>query len=255
MTVDAGANIGHMTSIMAQRVGGTGKVFSFEPHPEVFRELAANVALWESIPDVGSIHLHEMALSKEPGVASLRTTSDFAVNRGTATMEGSSGHVTEDNTLYTVSVGCLDDVIGSRANIGVMKIDVEGHEISLLQGASSLLSERRVRDIVFEDHNFYPSPVTNHLEQLGYTIFSLHQGPLSVRVSPAKRNEEHYKYEAQSYLATLDPSRALALLRKPGYQSLQTNGDGNERKTLTRIAAAIALLIALCILAAKKKVP
>ena len=48
--IDAGANIGQMTSLMARRVGEKGKVLSFEPHPHIFQELTANVALWQTLP-------------------------------------------------------------------------------------------------------------------------------------------------------------------------------------------------------------
>src|SRR5262245_31446399 len=42
--VDAGANIGYMTSLFAARVGRTGHVDSFEPHPQLLLRLRQNVA-------------------------------------------------------------------------------------------------------------------------------------------------------------------------------------------------------------------
>src|SRR5579863_10360378 len=41
--IDAGANIGLMTSIIAVAVGPNGRVISFEPHPQIFGELSLNV--------------------------------------------------------------------------------------------------------------------------------------------------------------------------------------------------------------------
>jgi Protein-L-isoaspartate(D-aspartate) O-methyltransferase (PCMT) len=43
LVVDGGANIGYMTSVLAIRVGKTGRVLSFEPHPEIFSQLKRNV--------------------------------------------------------------------------------------------------------------------------------------------------------------------------------------------------------------------
>src|SRR4051794_35687867 len=45
-TVDAGANIGHMTSILALRAGRSGSVVAFEPHPATARMLRRNIARW-----------------------------------------------------------------------------------------------------------------------------------------------------------------------------------------------------------------
>src|SRR3954449_12172031 len=47
VVVDAGANIGYMSSIMAARVGAGcgGGGGAFEPHPQLFRELQANCQL------------------------------------------------------------------------------------------------------------------------------------------------------------------------------------------------------------------
>src|SRR5947209_8761809 len=53
LAVDAGANIGHMTSLMADRVGLAGKVIAIEPHPELFAELENNVRHWRDYRGVG----------------------------------------------------------------------------------------------------------------------------------------------------------------------------------------------------------
>src|SRR5262245_30401299 len=43
LALDIGANIGQMTSLMAVKVGPSGTVLAFEPHFEIFSELAFNV--------------------------------------------------------------------------------------------------------------------------------------------------------------------------------------------------------------------
>src|SRR5687767_7277141 len=52
--IDVGAHIGYMSSVMAARVGAQGRVLAFEPHPDLFRELAANVSLWAGYNGVRS---------------------------------------------------------------------------------------------------------------------------------------------------------------------------------------------------------
>ena len=248
--VDAGANIGHMTSVMAKRVAGSGKVLSFEPHPQVFQELEFNVAQWINTPDIGRIQLHEIGLSNISGIASLHTTSEFVMNRGTASLEFSQD---EDSQGHTVSICQLDDVLDNTSTIGVMKIDVEGHEFNLLKGANRLLSEHRIRDIVFEESNFYPSPVTDHLERMGYTIFSIEQSPFAVTVSAAQKKGDHYKFEAKSYLATIDPERAMDRLRKPGYQLMQTGGGEAKSPRLFPVVFTLLLMLTAFLLIQPKK--
>jgi len=85
--LDVGANIGHMTGIMAVRVGAKGIVLSFEPHPEVFEELIQNIKFWEDMPNMGHIVAHNTALSNQYGTALLSVATDFAQNRGTASLE------------------------------------------------------------------------------------------------------------------------------------------------------------------------
>ena len=242
--IDAGANIGHMTSIMAKRVSETGRVLSFEPHPQVFQELAANAATWQPVPNIGKIEIYEIGLSKDAGTATLHTTSEFTVNRGTASLEITSEDDADQGMTHSISTERLDNMISNDAWVGIMKIDVEGHEMDMLQGATSLLKERRIRDIVFEEKNSYPSRVTQYLEQFGYSIFSIEQGPFAVRVSPANLSASHYKYEPQNYLATLDSERALERLSKIGYQSLRTHEEDSETPVLSRIIAGLILVLA-----------
>ena len=134
-----------------------------------------------------------------------------------------------------------------------MKIDVEGHEINLLQGSYRLLTERRIRDIVFEDRDLYPSHVTEYLEQLGYTIFSIEQGPFAVRISPAQESGAYYKYEAKSYLATLDKQRALDRLSRPGYQLMLIKGNSSLSRKLPQLAASLLFSIAVWLFIKRKR--
>lgn len=58
LAVDAGANIGHMTSVLATRVGGKGRAICFEPHPEVFSCLKDNAAVWAKRRGCAKVELH-----------------------------------------------------------------------------------------------------------------------------------------------------------------------------------------------------
>ncbi|MBD2310994.1 FkbM family methyltransferase [Desertifilum sp. FACHB-1129] len=227
-TLDIGANIGYMTSIMAQRVGKTGQVLCFEPHPEIYQELAENIQHWQATSGWNQIQPHSLALSEAAGEGFLETSSYFESNRGTASLAAenpsTSTALQAKKQGYTVQLQKLDALIDSAQKIGVAKIDVEGHEISVLKGASRLLSQSQIRDIIFEDHQAYPSPVTELLENHRYTLFRINKGFLKPVLSQSFNHHPFYSpfWEPPSYLATLDPQRTQQRLQHLGWKSLKT---------------------------------
>lgn len=219
--IDVGANIGYTTSILAKRVEQYGKVWSFEPHPEVYKELEKNVKHWKH--EVGWSHIttYELALSNEDGIRTLVQSSNFSNNRGTAYFD-STNTITHDEaeSEHYVSIAKLDTLLQSSNSIGVVKLDVEGHELQVLKGANELLSMHRARDIIFEDHNNYPTPVSNLLEGYGYQIYRLSRrfrGPFLE--SPLAKDRD-FSWEPSNYLATIHPLRANSLFKRSGWYSL-----------------------------------
>lgn len=219
--LDVGANIGHMTSLMASRVGAGGTVKAFEPHPEIFRELSANAARWGRDAGTGRICLHELGLSDRAGSALLRTPDDFAANRGAAALVEARDSAAPGSRAHEVQLARMDDLLHDD-DVGVMKIDVEGHELEVLRGATGLLRAGRVRDIVFEEWDSFPTPVTTLLEEEGYTLFSLDQSLLGPLIGPASKRSASRAHQAPSYIATRKPTRALARLKRRGWAVLRT---------------------------------
>ncbi len=218
--VDAGANVGHMTSILALRTGGSGQVWGFEPHPEIFVELRANVERWSAARDLGKIHVEPLALSDHSGTGSLSTEAHFSKNRGTATLTASHAGRRELSCTFSVRLRTLDEVLGENQNVGVLKIDVEGHELPVLQGARRLLDAGRIRDLVFEDHAAFPTPTTTFLSARGYSLFRIEKqfsGPL---LAPPERPAAEPSWVPPSYLATMNPGRARERMRPRGWHCL-----------------------------------
>ncbi len=213
VAVDAGANIGQMTSIMAFKTGSRGRVLSFEPHPEIFSELEKNVALW-NVAGVAATSAHRCALSNHAGEATLNIPPGFRVNRGLASLAPTS----ESVSSFSVRVDRLDAFIEQA---GLLKIDVEGHELRVLEGCDSLLKDQRIRDIIFEDHSPYPSEVDLYLESSGYTLFDIGSNLFGPRITPAGVGALNRHWEPQSRIATADPRRTLDRLGKPGWHVLK----------------------------------
>lgn len=214
--LDVGANIGHMTSVMGLATGADGKVVSFEPHPDIFEELKNNVSSWEKESDFASVDLVCAAVSRESGSAVLHMPPMFTSNRGTASLEGTPCAGERNCDVRLIS---LDEMF-SGMSIGVMKIDVEGHELGVLEGAKRLLEAGSIRDIVFEEHEMPPTPVTKYLERFGYRIFRLEPDLLRPKALPFSAPSMRLK-EAPNFLATKDAERALARLEHRGWKVLK----------------------------------
>jgi FkbM family methyltransferase len=217
---DVGANIGHMTSVLNARVGSTGCVHAFEPHPGTFGELRHNVEQWQRSGVQVRVQLYQAALSDEPKKLTLFLPENFEVNRGSASVIGSSDTLVPTGHSVCVEALRLDDVIG-HDSLGMLKIDVEGHELAVLRGASRALERKQIRDCVFEEHRPLPTDVSRYLEGFGFHLFGLEKrltGPLLTPVKGGRTNT--LRWESQSYLATIDPQRAVARFASKGWSCL-----------------------------------
>lgn len=231
LALDVGANIGQMTSVLAASLGAGGRVIAFEPHPDVFRQLSANVSRWNAADDTALIELRNLGASSSAGVAELAMDEEFAGNTGTASM---AADVNADEIVrsITVPVVTLDEALAD-ARVGVMKLDVEGYELEVLRGATRLLEDGRIRDIVFEEFGELPTPVTTLLESFGYEVLSLDQTLAGPVAEPARSDWRRRSTEDPSYLATVEPARARQRLRARGWGVLGTGRRGRRRRRKT----------------------
>jgi len=161
--VDIGANVGLVTLLVADKIG---HALLFEPNPTACKRAQENMAMnglpYEVIP---------VALSDTEGTVELENCGASSCNR---TVEGFA------TTLPTVTVPrtTFDHFLKERTKhlppIDAVKIDVEGHENSVLRGMKEFLRDRRPKLVMFE----YLAR-TNILEtltlfnDLGFVVFEL----------------------------------------------------------------------------------
>ncbi len=213
VAVDAGANIGYMTSILAARAGAGGAVFAFEPHPAVADRLRENAARIGRLPGAARVEVRQVALSDAEGEARLVLPDEFASNNGVGFLAAGSGGANE----FAVRTQRLDDLFPD-GRIDVMKMDVEGHEPAVLRGAAGLLAGRRIGHLVFEAHDGPDGEACRLLRAAGYTVFQVGwriNGPV---LAPSDAPPVCKPYEAPSYLATADPAAAMASGRPAGWR-------------------------------------
>jgi FkbM family methyltransferase len=217
--IDAGANVGFMSNVLAHAVGPTGRVTSFEPHPVILQTLARNVSRWKASEGIDVVHIRPAAVSSAAGMLPLAVDPDtFADNKGTASVEYIDPSSATQVEVKTVR---LDEEFS--APVGVLKLDVEGHELSALKGAESLLSRGLIRDIIFEEHRLTPTPVTEFLESHSYTVLGARQG-LTRPILSAPADVYYGKmWDPPALLATREPERLRERLSRRGWVCLRRN--------------------------------
>ncbi len=220
LTIDVGGNIGYMSSILSVRAGRRGRVIAFEPHPDVFKDFAANAAGWQQARGWTNVEARQLALGNHSGEARLAVPDRFEENRGLARIQSD----TTGNHAPTIPIAMttLTKELAAGDRIGVLKIDVEGHELPVLEGAEALLRERRVREIIFEERGDFPSPVAQFLQRRGFEIFALRPRLSGPRLEPPDRPVSPLRqWETPSFLATMDSKRARDRFAPRGWQSLR----------------------------------
>lgn len=161
--VGIGANIGFYSIVLADYMQAE-KVFAFEPMPGPFAELTENIVLNSLTHKIKSV---QVALSDERGKAEIAVISEFS---GANALTSSTIHRDKKPIrLQIVETEKLDNIINSTGESIAIKIDVEGHERTVIQGARNVLQENCCL-IQIED---YMGGVAAELLKLGYErIFS-----------------------------------------------------------------------------------
>jgi len=131
--IDVGANIGDTALTASLRVGALGHIHAFEPHPRIFGYLGGNLEL----NGVTNVTVHNLAVGACHGRVAFSDRSADDMNQVLA--------VGGDMEVEMVS---LDEFFTEPAPVQLLKVDVEGYEKVVLDGAGRLL--RSVECVYFE---------------------------------------------------------------------------------------------------------
>ena len=131
VVIDAGAHVGYFTLLAARQVGPHGKVYAFEPNPANYRLLRQNI----EFNGYDNIVATQKAVSKSGGVAQLVLSSR---DNGTHSLYSQGLPNAEKISVDMIS---LDEFLADEGwpKVDLVKMDVEGAELDVLEGMGRLL--------------------------------------------------------------------------------------------------------------------
>jgi FkbM family methyltransferase len=185
VAVDVGANVGWHALLMASLVGPHGRVCAFEPNTTTRDRLMAAVAANR----LQQIHVDARALSDYCGTATFQAPEAGDVWDGTGHLQGQVGQAGQAGQAgragqagQVVQCLTLDDFATEQSldRIALIKIDVEGWELTVLQGGRGVLETMRPA-VIFEFDPSYVSrcggssdDLLQCFDEAGYVLFALH---------------------------------------------------------------------------------
>ncbi|MFJ4831354.1 FkbM family methyltransferase [Streptomyces sp. NPDC088747] len=150
--VDVGGWYGPWTHRLAALAD---RVVTVEPVPHLARLLTSGAP--------ANVRVVHAAASDHQGTARLWLPADDAGDRGVSSL------VRRDIHAHALDVPCLTLDSLDLHDVDFMKIDVDGNELAVLHGASTLLSRDRPALFVELEFRIQPiAPVVDHLARLGY---------------------------------------------------------------------------------------
>jgi FkbM family methyltransferase len=174
VVLDVGANMGTFTIPLAKRNPHL-TFHSFEPQRIVYYQLCANTF----INGLNNLHCHNFGLSNKrnrfdlavPDYANETNIGAFSIDEETRKNDYECKTEGEKETMVVFP---LDD--GQHANVRLIKVDVEGHELEVIKGGIETIKYNKYPPIIFEAWNWKPwfepkrKELFTYLKDLGYKI-------------------------------------------------------------------------------------
>jgi len=168
VAIDAGANVGAYSRLMAAHFG---QVHAFELAPDTFECLARNVQDW-GLQD--RIQVHQNAISDREGSVGLGSGGWFR--------RSISREIKGEGAIRALSLDSLN-----LDGVALVKLDIEGHELKALEGAADLLERNRPYVMMELKERQVQKGVAdmsthNHLLSLGYSVVATMGDPILDRL-------------------------------------------------------------------------
>lgn len=160
IVIDVGANIGAHTLVFSRLVGQQGRVHAFEPQRVVFQTLCANMA----INSIENVECRQTALSSESSTTRIPDIRyDLPANHG-------GFKVGDYEKGMEIPVEPLDSLL-DLSRLKLIKIDVEGMEYHVIQGARDTIARHTPFLYVENDKPRKSKVLIQLIQSLGYRLF------------------------------------------------------------------------------------
>ena len=181
LVLDIGANLGSYVIPLAKQHPHL-QFDAFEPQRIIYYQLCTNIFLNR----LDNVYAHNAGISNEtritsyvlPNYAEETNIGAFSIDFDTRLKDY---EVKTEGVTERMPIINLDSM--QYEKVRLIKIDVEGHELQVLQGAEYTLSENGMPPIIFEAWTWkFPEKrqaVFDHLESLGYEITQIGQNNLA----------------------------------------------------------------------------
>jgi len=162
--LDIGANIGFYASILSEITGDKGHVYCFEPDKKNFEYLKKNVK------NLRNVTCFNTAVSDKKQVLKIYRSKLLNVDHRTYP-------VNNYDTVEEINAVSIDDLIAEKIipKVDLIKIDIQGYELSAFKGMTNLLSKNNGLNIIAEywPHGFKRAGTSaveffDFFDQLGY---------------------------------------------------------------------------------------
>ncbi len=171
VVIDVGANLGEWTMPFARKVGAAGRVLAIEPAPRSAAALESTLAA-NALSQAEIVHC---AIGDHDG------TTDFAVpvvtSARTDTGAARIGPACAGHDALQVPLRSLDSLAAEHdfARLDLIKIDVEGHERRVLDGAAAILDRHRPVLVIETGHEADGdrAAIYDRLAGLGYRMLGI----------------------------------------------------------------------------------
>ncbi|VTU17454.1 methyltransferase, FkbM family [Variovorax sp. PBL-H6] len=140
--VDVGANIGMHTLAAASAMQSSGRIIAFEPHPMTHDLLRKSLVLNGF---AGMTETHQVAASNRTGHLPLHLGPTCG-HHSLYPLEGAG----QGATTIDVPLVRIDDMIDASTSVDLMKIDVEGAELDVIEGAATTIGRNADLGIIME---------------------------------------------------------------------------------------------------------
>ena len=162
--IDVGANVGSYTVLASAAIGA--RAIAFEPVPQTYKRLMGNIEL---------NHLETRVEGRLLGIGNSAGHIEFTSRLDTVNHALADGEKCDNTT--SVEVSTLDILLKDESP-AMIKIDVEGYETPVLEGANETLKKKSLHSVIMElngcgaRYNYSESSILKRMSEYGFKTYS-----------------------------------------------------------------------------------